>query len=138
LSKRTGLEERVLLEDMNRVKSPEVNKSSTPEVAGVVAKDEVQKNKSRRELIEERLAEISIWKGDLDEKSSELVLLKTEEAELIDHLSKDILRNTLNTLRIDLARAEASKDQSKVDALTIEVQKVIGEIRTLEERRKKL
>jgi DNA primase len=139
LSKRTGLDEKILLEDLNRVKLPEVGGSNlSDEDQELSSKERGVERKSRREAIEERLAEIAIWKNDLTEEFPEMIMLKSEEVELIDHLSKDILKNSLNTLRIDLAKAESARDQSRVDELTVEVQKVISEIRSLEERRKKL
>lgn len=137
LSKRTGIKEEILWDDLKKVKKLDTQSISEHKVVEDNP-TESGASLSYREQVEGRLAEIKLWKKELREFPAELTLLEKEERELADNLSGLMLRDDLNSLLLELSRAEASKDVKIIDALTTKIQKVHAQMGALEERRKML
>ena len=137
LAKRTGIKEEILWEDLKKVKRADISAMSGPDL---ILDGEIEKISpiSHREQIEERLAEIRLWQKELSKSRDEAVLLKKEEAELMDNLSGLMLRDNLNRLSLELSRAEKTGDGDLVRSLTTEIQGVHGQMRSLEEKKKML
>ncbi len=137
LSKRTGIKEEILWEDLGKIKTADIS-SVLEHKATEDLTVEGDTSLSYREQVEGRLAEIKFWKKDLREFPTELTLLEKEEVELADNLSGIILRDNLNNLLLELSRAEASKDTKLIDTLTTKIQKVHSLMGALEEKKKML
>ena len=137
LAKRTSIKEEILWEDLKKVKRADISATSGPDLT---PDSEIEKVSpiSHREQIEERLAEIRLWQKELSESQDETVLLKKEEAELVDNLSGLMLRDNLNRLSLELSRAEKTGDGDLIESLTTEIQGVHGQMRSLEEKKKML
>ena len=86
--------------------------------------------------MEERLAEIKLWQKELPKSVPEVAVLKKEEIELMDNLSGLLLRDNLSQLLSKLSLAEVSKDKKSIVSLTLMIQKVHGQMRALEEKKK--
>ncbi|OHB13457.1 MAG: DNA primase [Candidatus Zambryskibacteria bacterium RIFCSPLOWO2_12_FULL_45_14] len=127
LSKRTGIKEEILWEDLRRVE-----RKQDPRRIEEPRLDKKVPILSQREQIEERLTEIELWRKELPES------FKKEEIELMDNLSGIILHENLSQLSIELSRAEALKDNKLVAGLARQIQEVHGQIRKLEEKKKML
>ena len=128
LSKRTGLKENVLWEDLKRAK---IQTSPNPLLAqgeGGRSPGEVSEVKSQRERIEERLAEIKLWKKEIP--------LEREEAELQGHLDTIILNDEMQNLLAVLARAESLKDNKKIETISKKIKDIHKRIIGLEEKKK--
>ena len=134
ISKRTGIKEEILWEDLKKIKKADVDVVSAPSVQ---TEKEVEKISliPHREQIEERLSEIRLWSKELRESKDE-VLLKKEESELVDNLAKLILKENLNKLSLELREAERVKNNDLVENLTAKIQEIHGEMRVLEEKSK--
>lgn len=124
IAKHTSIKEEVLWEDLKRVK---VVRSSPP-AKGEMAESEGVK--PRNKLIEERLTEVRLWLKELPDS----VDLKKEEAELENHLSRELLKDELSNLSVLLSNAETSKEDKKVKDLIRRIKKIHKEIRVLEEK----
>lgn len=139
IAKRSGIREDLLWEDLKKVKRPERAPAISSGSSVSTAEAELPQNVlSRKEQIEERLAEIMLWQKELPESAPEVVTLKREELELSDNLSSVILRDNLGQLLAQLARAEMSKDSKKSRHLTRQIQEVHNQMRVLEEKKKRL
>ena len=135
LAKRTGIKEEMLWEDLKKVKKADVGLTSVSSDGGQTSIVAVSR-KTYREQIEERLAEIKLWREELPESVPEIVVLKKEETELANNLSGVILRENLSHLLSELSHAEVTKDAKLSATLTIRIQKVHGQMRALEEKKK--
>ncbi|MDO8569548.1 MAG: DNA primase [bacterium] len=139
LAKRTGIKEEILWEDLKKVKRADVSpRSDLGETKRSDLGPKEELHLSQKEQIEERLAEIKLWQKELPESVPEILVLKKEESELMDNLSRLLLRDNLSQLLSELSRAEASKDGKLITHLTIMVQKVHSQMRTLEEKKETL
>ena len=139
LAKRTGIKEAVLWEDLKKVKRADVSQESDfwdSKGSGLNAKE--APHLTQREQIEERLAEIKLWRRELPESISETLTLKKEESELADNLSGLLLRDNLSRLLSELSRAEVTKDGKLITSLTREIQGVHVQMNALEEKKKML
>ena len=131
LAKRTGIKEEILWEDLKKVKN------NKPEISLFREKTEVESSgKTQRERMEERLAEIKLWQKELPKSVPEVAVLKKEEIELMDNLSGLLLHDNLSQLLSKLSLAEVSKDKKSIVSLTLMIQKVHGQMRALEEKKK--
>jgi DNA primase len=127
LSKRTGIREELLWEDLKKVERKQgPSRIEKPHL------DKKVPTLSQREQIEERLAEIKLWRKELPAS------FKKEETELMDNLSGIILRDDLSRLSVELSSAEASKNSDLVMKLTRKIQKLHDQMRVLEEKKKVL
>lgn len=135
LAKRTGIKEEIFWEDLKKVKKVEGSQTS-PRVEGSLTSAAEVSQKTYREQVEERLAEIKLWQKELPDSVPEVVVLKKEEVELMDNLSGLLLRDNLSQLLSKLSLAEASKDKKLIVSLTLMIQKVHGQMRALEEKKK--
>lgn len=137
LARRTGIKEEVLWEDFRKVKKPDFSLGP-----GLDSTSESESKKipslSHREQIEERLAEIKLWRKELPESTPEFAVLKREEAELKNNLSTILLHDNLSQLSAKLSRAEVSKNEKLIASLTLRIQKIHGQMRALEEKKKML
>jgi DNA primase len=138
ISKKTGIKEDVIWEDLRKTRvSVSVGATRISEretIRAALPNNE----RTRKELIAERLTEVRQWLRELPEKSAEAADLKKEEAELNDHLSQEALRDELAGLTLALSAAETSKDEERVKELALSVQKVLKRMRDIEEKRKVL
>lgn len=136
LSKRTGIKEEILWEDLKKVK-----KADTSLVSSSNQKTEGEPEKlilvPQREQIEERLAEIRLWKKEISESKDES-MLKKEESELVDNLSSLTLKDALSNLSRELREAERAKNDDLIDSLTLQIQSLHSQMRALEEKKKVL
>lgn len=136
LAKRTGIKEEMIWADLKKVKAPDFS------VAGELLKETEKAEKveraPRREQIEERLTEVRVWLREISESDPEMEVLKREESELINNLSELDLREGLTRLSIELAHAEAIKDDDLTKNIASEIKKNHSEMRTLEEKKKVL
>ncbi|MDO8471035.1 MAG: DNA primase [bacterium] len=137
LAKRTGIKEEIFWEDLKKAKKPELSQRSDLENS---KRSDLNTEKaptlSHREQIEERLAEIKLWQKELPDSVPEVLVLKKEEAELMDNLSGILLRDNLSRLLSKLSLAEVSKDKKSIVSLTLMIQKVHSQMRALEEKKK--
>jgi DNA primase len=134
VAKRTSIREEVLWEDLKRVKMIPMTQRGTSEVEEVSIPKEPITYKAR---IEERLAEIAIWKKDLKGKD-EIEVLRREEKELENNLELEILKSELSQLMAELSKFESLKDDSEVERLTKSIQAIHSKLKKLEESRKVL
>ena len=136
LAKRTGIKEAILWEDLKKVKIAELVKRPNPQTV----ESDITKvpSLSQKEQIEERLAEIKLWRKELPKSAPEIEGFKKEEMELLNNLSSIILHEDLSQLSAELRGAEASKDSDSVLNLTHKIQKLHNKIRALEENKKVL
>lgn len=141
LSKRTGIKEEVLWEDLRKV-SPVDGARFTPasDLHSVVSLQETASEEKRpyREKIEERLAEIKLWQKELPKSAPEIALLKKEEAELKANLSSAVARDDLGRLLSELSQAEASGNDKAVVSLSARIKEIHNQIRVLEENKEML
>jgi len=121
LSKRTGIKEEILWEDLKKVKKVESVPTPSP-----VSDLKKAPSLSQREQIEERLMELRNFKPEDFEK---------EEAELQNNLSGIIMHDELSRLSVELAQAERAKDSKLAEKLTGQIQELHGQIRVLEEKK---
>ena len=137
VAKRTGIKEEILWEDLKKAKKPELSQRSD---LGNSKRSDLNTEKaptpSHREQIEERLAEIRLWQRELSGSAPEVTALRKEESELADNLSGILLRDNLSQLISELSRAEVSRDSKSIANLTLEIQKIHGRMRILEEKKK--
>ena len=137
LAKRTSIKEEILWEDLKKAKKPELSQRSD---LGNSKRSDLNTEKaptpSHREQIKERLAEIKLWQEELSGSVEEALVLKKEETELMDNLSGLLLRDNLSQLLSELSRAEVSKDEKSITNLTLMIQKIHGQMRALEEKKK--
>ena len=137
VAKRTGIKEEILWEDLKKAKKPELSQRSD---LGNSKRSDLNTEKaptpSHREQIEERLAEIRLWQKELSGSAPEVTALRKEESELADNLSGILLRDNLSQLISELSRAEVSRDSKSIANLTLEIQKIHGRMRILEEKKK--
>lgn len=139
IAKRTGIKEEMLWEDLKKTKRLDISpRPDKPETAPHLETKFPSKVLSQKEQIEERLAEIKLWKKELPESAPEASLLKKEEVELKNNLSGVLLRDNLSQLLSKLSRAEMSKDSKLITSLTLEIQTLHSQIRALEEKKKML
>ncbi|MEX0932311.1 MAG: toprim domain-containing protein, partial [Parcubacteria group bacterium] len=139
VAKRAGLKEDVVWEDLKRAGKPSVPSGvgqSTPKKT--LAKEDIEEDskKTHKELIEERLAELSSWREELVGEPKELDLLEKEEAELKVNLRKEELALELGKLNTELAQAEGGKDQAAAARLLKEIAVLYKEKNTLDGERK--
>ncbi|MEX2013450.1 MAG: DNA primase [Parcubacteria group bacterium] len=135
LAKRTGIKEDLFWEDLKKVKRADVSHLSGSDLA-LDHEGEKAPSLTQREQIEERLVEIKLWRKELPKSIPEVLVLKKEEAELMDNLSGLLLRADLSRLLSELSRAEVSKDSQLIASLTLLIQKLHGQMRALEEKKK--
>ncbi len=128
ISKKTGIKEDVIWEDLKRVKRSDL-KYEFQRSDLDAKKIEVVEKKSRREMLEERLAEVLLWLKEQPASPD----LKKEEAELKNHLDHELLKNELSNLSVLLAKAETSKEHWKVRELTKKISILHKKMRALEE-----
>lgn len=141
IAKRTGIKEDILWEDLKKVKpKSDLGSLQRSDLKNLERSDLEKRNPllSQKEQIEERLTEIRLWQQELPESRPEVIVLKKEEIELMDNLSGIVLRNNLSRLSLELSRAEQSKDNKAIKSLTLEIQKLHGQIGALEEKKKML
>ena len=139
IAKRTGIKEEILWEDLKKVKKPDVLQRPDLNDSKMSSFDsEKPSSLSQKEKIEERLAEIKLWRNELSDSASETLLFKKEEVELLENLSNVILRDKLGKLSVKLAKAEAAKDNRSIAAVTASIQKLHNQMRSLEEKKKML
>jgi len=96
ISKKSGIREEVLWEDLKKAKTPQVLKVLESEPSVDLMLEEDLKTLSLRERIEARLAEIDLWQKEFPEASTLSEALKKEEVEL---------RSRLEIARIDEERS---------------------------------
>jgi len=140
ISKRTGMKDEILWEDLKKAKN--VALSLVRDLETPVVADQLESEKaldlSFREQIEERLAEIEQWQKELPESAPENNQLKKEKRELEDNLLNITLHTKLAGLTAELSLAEKSKDNKLSKDLTAKIHKVHNQMRILEEKREML
>ena len=131
VAKRTGIKEEILWEDLKRTRKPEHSlhqgQTLSTDSQGLTFKS--VSAQTRREQIEERLSEVRLWLKELPVSDQ----LKKEEAELENHLARELLKDELLNLSVLLANAETSKDNGKVEELTKRINSVHKKLRALEQ-----
>lgn len=143
LAKRTGVREQMFWEDLKKVniehKTTAVFSGENPPGArldslrdGFVS----QHSLSHKERIEERLAEVKLWKKEIKKDTEEFDLLEKEEAELESNLETIVLHDQVQELLAELARAESAKDTKKIGDVTKKIKDAHKNIKELEERKK--
>jgi len=146
VSKRTGIKEEALWEDLKKTPKPVVVQGSgAKEDASPlennhseVAREEIKEPLTHREKIEERLKEIKLFIQELGESGKESKVLKEEESELLDNLASENLRGELNRLMAELSKKEREGDDVEIRRITGEIQALHGQIYSLEEKKKRL
>lgn len=133
IAKRTGIKEEILWEDLKRIKT--INLESSP---ALPSQSKPSSPKSQKEQIEERLSEIKLWQEELKESKDESLELEKEEIELLDNLSGVSLHESLQRLLSDLAQAEKARDTKAIQSLAMDIKKIHSDIRSLEEKKKRL
>ena len=134
IAKRTSIKEDVLWDELRKTKRLDVvqkNALSSPYLEVEPPSKEVEPLGSRREQIEERLNEVRLWLKEIPTSAE----FKTEEVELLNHLSYEILREELSSLTVLLSQAETSKDNEGVRELTIRIKELHDQIRALEQKK---
>lgn len=127
IAKRTGIKEEMIWDDLRRTKRPELRGET-------ILKEEkkVLEVRSRREKMEERLAEVRTWLNELPANSGDVKELKREEGELVNNLTKESLKQELSELGVALARAEAEKDETQVKDLSQRIHQMHKDLLALE------
>ncbi|MDP2651009.1 MAG: DNA primase [bacterium] len=141
VAKKTGIREEMIWEDLRRSFGETGNSRAYPAYGGTPTPNGIAGravSTSFKQRIEERLAEIRLWKKDFEPGAEEMKLLLKEELELESNLSRESLREELGRLRSELFQAESLKDDALVLRLSKEIQGLIGKVRALEGERKML
>ena len=133
VSRHSGKSTQVISEMISKIKREEAKTLLIDEDKKY---EEPADTKTVKEKIEERLAEIKLWREELPESIQESVELKKEEAELMDNLSAVELRDKLSRLSAELSRAEAAKESKLTLDLTTKIQETHSQMRALEEKKK--
>jgi len=129
IAKRVGLNEEIIWEDLRRTKAPDILQIKSTREDSDVIQETGNKLHTKRERIEEKLAEVMLWQKDLPENSEEYKKLKKEEVELTAHLNIAKLEEERIGLQTELARGPGESDEIS--------QKIIGlNLRIDEEKRK--
>lgn len=98
-------------------------------------KDKIELDaQSRREKIEERLTEVRAWLAEKELDKTNAAELQNEEVELANRLKREDLAAELAALQASLVEAEALRDAEKVGEILKDVQKVLVNLRALEEK----
>lgn len=105
IAKRTHLKEDVILEDLKKVKAPEISRVESAEEVEI--EEENTDKPSLKQKIEERLEEVRGWMKDFPEMSPEVDKLKVEEHELSERLKRLALEAERGELRDRLRREDA-------------------------------
>ncbi len=122
ISKKSGIKEEIIWEDLRRSKAPDI--LQIKEIKEVdEQKEEGNKIHTRRERIEEKLAEVILWMRDLPENSVELDKLKKEEKELNIHLNISKFEEERSGLQAELARgpSDAEELSQRIHALSKQI-----------------
>ncbi|MBX4195558.1 DNA primase [Candidatus Parcubacteria bacterium] len=106
IAKRTGIREEVILEDLKRVKAPEVSGRATVNENDIESKVTLP----LRDLIEERLKEVLAWQKDFPEASEEGRALLREESLLRSRLTEIDLEGERKMLQTKLFRGEGGDE----------------------------
>lgn len=130
IAQRTRIKEEMLWEDLKRVKFS-LPKEAVTKIGGETQKSETT-SRTRRELAEERLTEVRTWLAELPQNAPEAKDLVKEEAELMNHLAQENLKEELSALTVVLSQAETSKDSKTVEGLALKIQEVLKKIRDIE------
>jgi len=145
IAKRTGIKEEMVWEDLRKVKKPELAKyqgqTLDTDSQGLTleqASEKEEKRMTKKELIEERLAEVRLWIKELPENAPERKEFKKEENELSDNLRQEELRDELAKFTVELSQAETSKDEEGVRKIASKIQETHKAIRALEMKREAL
>ncbi len=136
IAKRTGIKEDLIWTDLKKVAVPEILSGSNMPKEPELKKETPRV--SKREQVEERLAEVRVWLKELPETDSEILALRKEEAELVNSLLELDLRDELTRLSAELARGEATGDEELVKNISASIKKIHAEMRSLEEKKKVL
>ncbi|MEX0919389.1 MAG: DNA primase [Parcubacteria group bacterium] len=138
VSKRTGIKEEALWEDLRKIGKPVVSQSGEINTPLAKGEEKLVPSLSYRERMEERLKEVKLFLAELEASSDESKLLLDEERELMDNLARDVLRSDLSRLMAELSLAERNKNEKSVKKITTEIQSVHNRIYSLEEKKKKM
>ena len=90
--------------------------------------ESVPEKKLRKDIVEERLTEVRTWLKEIPDH----VEFQREEAELVNTLAEENLREVLLSLTVSLRQAETSKDSEATAEVATRVQKVLQELQALE------
>jgi len=144
LSKRLGLKEQVLWEDLKKTSA--VARKTTELISGEIVPSArpvelrdafpSQQPMSQRDKIEERLKEIKLWQKEISKSQPEFELVEKEEVELEGHLDTIILNDEMQNLLSELARAESEKDNKKIETISKKINDIHKRIIGLEEKKK--
>lgn len=139
ISRKTGIKEDVIWEDLRKVKNPELSQRS--DLGKESLRSDLDAGKvsvSREEKIQERLTEVRTWLKELPESGDEALELKKEERELLGRLKQEALHDELRSLTVSLAQAETSKDEAAADKLARQVSAIHKELQNLEGKEESL
>jgi DNA primase len=111
ISKKSGIKEEVIWEDLRRAKAPDIHQIKSTNEEEEVMKETENIIHSKLERIEQKLVEVVAWKSELPEKSLELDNLNKEEAELNIHLNIARLEEERSILQTELVQAPGESEQ---------------------------
>lgn len=124
IAKRTAIKEDLLWDDMRKTKISRNVEARLPQ------NQEVQlSQRSRHEMIQERLTEVRIWLKELLPTSPEKKDLEKEEEELLGHLASEDLKEELARLTVELSQAEVIKDDERIEKITKQIMEVHKKLR---------
>ncbi len=120
ISKKSGLKEEIIWDDLRKSKIPDILQIKNVQQTEDIQEEKKDKVHTRREQIEERLEEISFWKGQVDESTKEFEISQKEEVELKQRLTITILEEERSGLQAELARGpnEIEELVQKIHALS--------------------
>ena len=140
IAKKTGVKEEMVWEDLRKAKKPDTAQHVYATFVGTVESGKGPQPltlvSSKKERIQERLTEVRHMLKEVGKE--EALDFRKEERELINNLAQEELKDKLATLTVALAQAETSQDNEGVLELSKRIQKVLKEIRAVEEEKKVL
>jgi len=138
ISKRTGIKEEMVWDDLKKTAKP--NPFAETPMPPAIEREEKEKV-TQKQRIEERLTEVRAWFSEIGGeggKEKDSLNLNREKSELERYLALHSLREELSALTVSLAAAESAKDDKEVERLAERIQEVMKEVRNLEEKDKTL
>lgn len=138
LSKRTGIKEDLIWDDLRKTTKPVIADYTSR--APILEREEKDKI-TRKQRVEERLTEVHSWLSEIGSERSrakDISQLEKEKKELEGYLTLTALREELSNLTISLASAEAERNDLEVERLAKKIQEIMKELRNIEEVNNKL
>lgn len=132
IAKRTGMKEEIIWEDLKQIKKAPVSNFS-PDKKEAVKAEEVR---TQKEIVQERLNEVRSILSEIGSGDSRR--FKEEEAELLNRLERDAVREELIELNLTLAQAEAQKNEEECERVMRKIQDLHKTLKSLEDKGKKV